>query len=206
MFSVRLHSDSILRNLSAGYTTLLPRADVTLQASPNLVTHLESWQDGVTLQLGHAPASLQNYNNCQSSQQCRHDHVSIMLQQFLGTIHVNICWPDAISTCQSEGREGTPHCHAYVSWLAWNPECGVNHKTLLSIKHGTAPSHAKQHERTTRILVKSIVIHLLVTETRSNHGVTTLHYTLGMHAQLHTHSNRPDLAPMALQLNCMQPD
>ena len=53
-------------------------------------------------------------------------------------------------------------CHAYVSRLAWNPECGVNHKTLLSIKHGTAPSHAKQHERTTRILVKSIVIHLLV--------------------------------------------
>ncbi len=22
-------------------------------------------------------------------------------------------------------------CHAYVSWLAWNPECGVDHK------HGT---------------------------------------------------------------------
>ena len=47
-------------------------------------------------------------------------------------------------------------CHAYVSWLAWNPECGVDHK------HGTAPPHAKQHERTTGTLVKSIVIHLLV--------------------------------------------
>ncbi len=49
-------------------------------------------------------------------------------------------------------------CHACVSWLAWNPECGVDHK------HGDAhaPSHAKQHERTTRILVKSILIHLLV--------------------------------------------
>ena len=34
--------------------------------------------------------------------------VGFMLQQLLGIIHVNICWPDAVSTCQSEGREETP--------------------------------------------------------------------------------------------------